>query len=150
MRVMRKLYNIRACLATGLTCLSGILFAAGIALPAASGDDAPLEPSIQNEVDHAIFLGEKWLEDFRRTNAVGSVSGSATATNGAPACARAADCADFDLFATNKLDREGIALRLVRSQRAGGFWTDPRGQSATNRVTVQSATRLAVSILSSL
>ena len=128
---------MRAVLATGLIAVAGVLFAAGIALPVVSGEDAPLEPSIQNEVDHALYLGEKWLADFAKTNAA------------AWACATNTACTT-NLFATNSLTREQIALKLVRSQRAYGFWLDPRDASVTNRVTVQYATRLAVSILSGL
>lgn len=144
---MRRLYNIRDGLAIGLIGLAGFLFAAGIALPTISGDDSPLEPSIQNEVDHAVYLGGKWLEDFAKTNAA---AGAASTTNASPASAAAEQCEALDLFATNRLGREEIALRLVRSQRSGGFWLDPRDASATNRVPVQFSTRLAVSILSSL
>ena len=162
---MRKLYNIRAVLAIGLIAVAGVLFAAGIALPAVSGEDAPLEPSIQNEVDHALYLGEKWLADFAKTNAAAwaCATNTACATNRA-CCAKSAcgmrrmcatncvpaACRPSDLFATNSLNREQIALKLVRAQRAGGFWLDPRDASVTNRVSELFATRVAVGILSSL
>ena len=172
---MRRLYNIRACFAIGLIAAAGVLSAAGLALPNVVGEDSPLEPSIQNEVDHAIYLGEMWLENFAKTNEAfamcrmaatnGVPSGCALAkgcpTNSAPArccstnCVRKAPCMRFacgtaDLFATNSLTREQIALKLVRSQRAYGFWLDPRDASVTNRVPEFFATRVAVSILNSL
>ena len=147
---MDRLYNIRAVLAIALMQAAGFLLAAGISLPTVSGEDAPLEPSIQNEVDHALYLGGKWLEDFDRTNAVASAADGPATTNTSPVSANAVQHEVSDLFATNRLDREQIALKLVRSQRNGGFWLDPRDASATNRVTAQFATRLAVSILSSL
>ena len=150
---MDRLYNIRTVLAIGLIAVAGILFAAGIALPVVRGENPPLEPSIQNEVDHAIYLGEKWLEDFAKTNAAVCASSATNAASSATNCVDAAltpACMPADLFATNSLSREQIALKLVRLQRAYGFWRDPRGASVTNRVPVQSATRLAVSILSSL
>jgi len=162
---MRTLYNIQAFIAIGLIAAAGILSAAGLALPNVAGGDSPLEPSIQNEVDHAIYLGEKWLADFAKTNrpfAQCSLSPTnCLPTNCVPAkccstnCARMARCRRFacgtaDLFATNSLDREQIALKLVRLQRGGGFWHDPRDASVTNRVPDFFATRIAVSILNSL
>ena len=162
---------MRAVLAIGLSAVAGVLFAAGIALPVVSGEDAPLEPSIQNEVDHALYLGEKWLADFAKTNAAAwaCATNAACATNRVCAtnrlcCAKRAcgmkracatncvpaACRPCDLFATNSLNREQIALKLVRSQRAGGFWLDPRDASVTNRVSELFATRVAVDILSSL
>lgn len=172
---MCRLYNIRACFAIGLIAAAGVLSAAGLALPNVAGENPPLEPSIQNEVDHAIYLGEKWLENFVKTNKTFALCGMA-ATNGVPTncviarccwtnrvpagccstnCVRKAACMRYacgtaDLFATNSLDRGQIALKLVRSQRGGGFWLDPRDASVTNRVPEFFATRLAVSILNSL
>ena len=173
---MRRLYNIRACFAIGLIAAAGVLSAAGLSLPNVVGENPPLEPSIQNEVDHAIYLGEKWLENFVKTNETFALCRMA-ATNGVPTncvrakccstnfvparccsstnCVRKAPCMRFacgtaDLFATNSLNREQIALKLVRSQRAYGFWLDPRDVSVTNRVPEFFATRLAVSILNSL
>ena len=177
---MRELYNIRACIAIGLIAAAGVLSAAGLALPNVAGENPPLEPSIQNEVDHAVYLGEKWLADFAKTNEAfalcrmastncvrkGSSPTNCGPTNCVPAkccpgkcgstnavrraaCCRFA-CGTADLFATNSLDREQIALKLVRLQRGGGFWLDPRDASVTNRVPEFFATRLAVSILNSL
>ena len=162
---MRRLYNIRACFAIGLIAAAGVLSAAGLALPNVAGDDSPLEPSIQNEVDHAIYLGEKWLENFVKTNETFALrcmaATNSVTTNCIPARCRSTNCVGkaacqrfacdtADLFATNSLDREQIALKLVRSQRGGGFWLDPRDASITNRVPEFFATRLAVSILNSL
>jgi len=90
-------------------------------LPQAEG---PLEPSIQNEVDHAIDRGEAWLVRQRLP---------APATNRVEtAC---------DLFATNGLTREKIALKLISAQRGEGWWV-----TSTNAA----PTRLAVTILKGL
>ena len=86
--------------------------------------DGPLEPSVQNEVDHAVSLGERWL------------AAHPPATN-----APAAHMPSGDLFATNGLTRERIALKLISSQRAGGWWL-----METNAA----PTRLALDILKGL
>ena len=39
-----------------------ILFAAAFSVQPLPQADGPLEPSVQNEVDHAIDKGERWLE----------------------------------------------------------------------------------------
>ena len=95
-----------------------ILFAASLSIQPLPQPDGPLEPSVQNEVDHAVALGERWL----------------VAVAGSPSC-------PGDLFATNGLTRERIALKLISSQRAGGWWlmeTNP------------APTRLAIQILKGL
>ena len=38
-----------------------ILFAASFGIQPLPQPDGPLEPSVQNEVDHAVALGERWL-----------------------------------------------------------------------------------------
>ena len=67
----------------------------GIELPTLVDDDV-LEPSIQNEVDHAI---------------------SKAPTN-APPCEAGAFISDL----TNGLNRTEIAIKLVSTQRADGRW----------------------------
>ena len=96
-----------------------MLFAAAFGvrpMPRAAG---PLEPSVQNEVDHAVSLAEAWLAT-RQTD-TNAVSG--------------------DLFRTNGLAREAIALRLVSLQRGGGWWLVHTNAAPT---------RLAVEILKGL
>ena len=100
-----------------------ILFAASFGIQPLPQPDGPLEPSVQNEVDHAIALGERWLAAH------------------APAAASARRPYQGDLFATNGLTREGIAIKLVSSQRAGGWWL-----METNTA----PTRLAIDILKGL
>ena len=76
-----------------------ILFAATFGAQPLVREESPLEPSVQNEVDHAINLGERWLARHSDTN---TVSG--------------------DYFATNGLTRAAIALKLISGQRGGGYW----------------------------
>ena len=96
-----------------------MLFAAAFGVRPMPDAEGPLEPSVQNEVDHAVDLAEAWLG------------------------ARQADTnvATGDLFRTNGLTREAVALRLVRAQRGGGGWL-----TQTNAA----PTRLAVEILKGL
>ena len=101
-----------------------ILFAASLGIQPLPQPDGPLEPSVQNEVDHAVALGERWL-------AAHAPAGGLAVTN-APA---------GDLFSTNGLTRERIAVKLISSQRAGGWWL-----METNAA----PTRLAVDILKGL
>ena len=89
-----------------------ILFAASLGIQLLPQPDGPLEPSVQNEVDHAVV----------------------TAVAEPPP-------SQGDLFATNGLTRERIALKLISSQRAGGWWL-----METNPV----PTRLAIQILKGL
>ncbi len=96
-----------------------MLFAATFGVRPMPRADGPLEPSIQNEVDHAIDLAETWLGRHMDTNALPS----------------------GDLFKTNGLAREKIALRLVSLQRGEGWWL-----TATNAA----PTKLAVEILKGL
>lgn len=95
-----------------------MICASAFAISPIPQEDAPLEPSIQNEVDHAVDLAEGWLAVNATTNALAS-----------------------DFFGTNGMTRTGIALKLLRSQRSGGYWT-------TN--TNDAPTKLAVSILKGL
>ena len=120
-----------------------ILFAATFGIQPLPQPDGPLEPSVQNEVDHAIALGERWLAAH-----VSAVAGrppyqgggtNATAVAGRPPYQ--GGYTNVDLFATNGLTREGIAIKLISSQRAGGWWL-----METNAA----PTRLAVEILKGL
>ena len=95
-----------------------MLFAATFAVQPLPQEEGPLEPSIQNEVDHALSIGETWLSAHATTNVV-----------------------SCDLFRTNGLTREKIALKLISSQRGEGYWLTPTNPAPT---------RLAVSILKSL
>ena len=109
-----------------------ILFAASLSIQPLPQPDGPLEPSVQNEVDHAVALGERWLAAVAgRPPCTGT---NVAAVAGPPSC-------QGDLFATNGLTRERIALKLISSQRAGGWWlmeTNP------------APTRLAIQILKGL
>ena len=110
-----------------------ILFAASFGIQPLPQPDGPLEPSVQNEVDHAVSLGERWLA------AVASARRPCQGTNVA-AVAERPTC-QGDLFATNGLPRERIAIKLISSQRAGGWWL-----METNTA----PTRLAIEILKGL
>ena len=109
-----------------------ILFAASLGIQPLPQPDGPLEPSVQNEVDHAVSLGERWL-------ATAAKQPSCQGTNVA-AVAERSTC-QGDLFATNGLTRERIAIKLISSQRAGGWWL-----METNTA----PTRLAIEILKGL
>ena len=98
-----------------------IVFAATFGIQPLPQPDGPLEPSVQNEVDRAVSLGERWL-----------VAHAQVASTNVP-------CAD--LFATNGLTRDRIAIKLVSLQRSGGWWL-----METNAA----PTRLAVEILKGL
>ncbi|MGN0853327.1 MAG: hypothetical protein ACI4Q3_08120 [Kiritimatiellia bacterium] len=95
-----------------------IFFAAAFAVKPLPQEEGPLEPSIQNEVDHALAVAGKWLADHATTNVVSA-----------------------DLFATNGLTREKIAIRLISLQRGEGYWLTPTNPAAT---------KLAVEILKGL
>ena len=101
-----------------------MMFAATFGIQPLPQPNGPLEPSVQNEVEHAVALGERWL------------AAHPPATN-APAVLMPSG----DLFATNGLTREGIAIKLISTQRAGGWWL-----METNAA----PTRLAVDILKGL
>lgn len=90
--------------AAGAALVAGAAAGAGMAatfgaraLPAAEG---PLEPSVQNEVDRAVELGEKWL------------AGRGAETNRAEGL----------WFGTNGMGKAELAVRLVSEQRRGGWW----------------------------
>ena len=138
-----------------------ILFAAAFSVQPLPQADGPLEPSVQNEVDHAIDKGEQWLEtNFKkaacdadaincvppvRTGNAGEIRPARTGNAGGSQLVATASHASSDLKAklglTNGQTRVEMALKLVSSQRGGGWWlTD------TNAV----PTRLAVEILKGL
>lgn len=87
--------------------LSIAVFAATFAVRPLPQPEAPLEQSVQNEVDRAIGIAEKWLRSHSCTNDVPCV----------------------DMFRTNGLTRSEKAIRLVSMQRSDGWWI-----TATNSV----------------
>ena len=107
--------------------------------------DGPLEPSVQNEVDHAIDMGERWLA--RNFKDIGRGT--------RPACPRSRgtrdpteigntqDCKGLkaQLGLTNGQTRAEIALKLVSTQKGGGWWLVETNAAPT---------RLAVKILKGL
>ena len=100
-----------------------ILFAATVGVQPLPQPDGPLEPSVQHEVDHAVALGERWLAAH------------------APAAASSRRPCQGDLFATNGLTRDRIAIKLISAQRAGGWWLVETNAAPT---------RLALDILKGL
>ena len=105
-----------------------ILFAASFGIQPLPQPDGPLEPSVQNEVDHAVALGERWLAAVAGRPPYQGTNAAAVACVG-------------DIFSTNGLTRERIAVKLISSQRAGGWWL-----TETNTA----PTRLAIEILKGL
>ena len=105
-----------------------ILFAATVGVQPLPQPDGPLEPSVQNEVDHAVALGERWL----------AAHGNAARSASAP---YQGGYTNADLFATNGLTRERIAIKLISAQRAGGWWLVETNAAPT---------RLALDILKGL
>ena len=123
-----------------------ILFMAALGVQPLPQPDGPLEPSVQNEVDHAVARGERWLAArpeaapylgtnvAARPEAAPYLGTNVAAVAGRPTC-------PGDLFATNGLTRERIAIKLISAQRAGGWWL-----METNTA----PTRLAIQILKGL
>jgi hypothetical protein len=105
-----------------------ILFAATFGIQPLPQPDGPLEPSVQNEVDHAVALGERWLAAVAGRPPYQGTNVAEVACVG-------------DIFSTNGLTRERIAIKLISSQRAGGWWL-----METNAA----PTRLALDILKGL
>ena len=93
--------------------LSGLLAAAGLAAEPIARPDGPLEPSVLNEVEHALALAPT------NVPALATLAGVLT-TNGV----------SVDVFGTNALERAEVAIRLVSLQRADGRWL-----AGTNDVT---------------
>ena len=148
--------------------ICAMMIAAAFSVQPLPQADGPLEPSVQNEVDHAIDKGERWLEkNFKKAACdadaincvppvqIGNAGGSqlvATANHvsnapnaGGAQLVATANPGSNDLKAqlglTNGQTRVAMALKLVSSQRGGGWWlTD----------TNAAPTRLAVEILKGL
>ena len=89
-----------------------------------AGAGGPLEPSVRNEVDHAVARAEAWLATAGRD---GCGKGVALGVDAADAYRLAAG----DLFGTNGLDATAIALKLVSSQKGGGWWIAPTNAAPT-------------------
>ena len=156
-----------------------ILFAAAFSVQPLPQADGPLEPSVQNEVDHAIDKGERWLEKNFKVNKEFKVDKESKVdkefkvdkeskvdkdSNDLKAPKILNDLKplndpnnpnDLKIFndlkgfndlkaqlgLTNGQTRVEMALKLVSSQRGGGWWlTD----------TNAAPTRLAVKILKGL
>ncbi len=144
-----------------------ILFAAAFSVQPLPQADGPLEPSVQNEVDHAIDKGEQWLEKNFKVDKESKVDNEANdlkdpkilndlkPLNDPNAPKIFNDLKGFNdpnglkilndlkaqLGLTNGQTRVEMALKLVSSQRGGGWWlTD----------TNAAPTRLAVEILKGL
>jgi len=92
-----------------------------------------LEPSVRNEVDHALSLATAAMS----TNAIAA---AASTTNTFAFAAAPTNAVPVDIFGTNGLSATEIAIRLVSSQRADGRWT-----SGTNDVT-DAAVRILLSL----
>ena len=125
--------------------LCAMMIAATFAVRPLPQADGPLEPSVQNEVDHAIDMGEQWLgKNFKD---IGKVTEPACLRPGeARVPADGPDSKDIkdlmgQLGLTNVQTRVQLALKLVSAQRGGGWWL-----TETNAV----PTRLAVEILKGL
>ncbi len=110
-----------------------VLFAATFSVRPLPQEEGALEPSIQNEVDHAVDRAGAWLGKTAATNALWAVE----ATN---ACALAR-LRRTNLFSTNGLTREKIALKLISGQKGEGWWLTPTNAAPT---------RLAIEILKGL
>jgi hypothetical protein len=123
-----------------MTRLCAMAFAAVFSAQPLPQADGPLEPSVQNEVDHAIDLGERWLEKTFKADKASKVDKDLTDTKN-PKCLKTLEDLGALLGLTNGQTRVEMAMKLVSSQRGGGWWlTD----------TNAAPTRLAVEILKGL
>ena len=125
--------------------IGAILFAAAFPVQPLPQADGPLEPSVQNEVDHAIDMGERWLEKNFKDSGRGT----------RPACPRSRGTRDpakignpqdrkdlkAQLGLTNGQSRAAVALKLVSTQKGGGWWLVETNAAPT---------RLAIEILKGL
>lgn len=100
-----------------------LILAISIVTPTTLVDADVLEPSVQNEVDHAL--------DLVPTNVLSKVDYTHDFR---------IFCATNDFFGTNGLSHSEIAIKLISCQKAGGTWT-----YGTNDVTA-----VAVEILKDL
>ena len=121
-----------------------MVFAVAFSVQPLPQADGPLEPSVQNEVDHAIDLGEKWLASFavRCSNSAVRVScpavrGESVSTNREERASRMLG----QLGLTNGQTRVEVALKLISTQKGGGWWLVETNAAPT---------RLAVEILKGL
>ena len=89
-----------------------------------------LEPSVQNEVDHALSRAPK-------TECFNSVMSVKSATNG---IGKIFYHSTGDILGTNGLSASDIAIKLVSSQKSDGSW----------KVGTNDVTSVAVDILKSL
>lgn len=86
--------------------ISVLFFAVTLTAPTTLVDADVLEPSVQNEVDHAL--------DMAPTNVLSLAQ--------YPLEFRSF-CTTNDFFGTNGLSRTEIAIKLISAQKAGGSWT---------------------------
>ena len=121
--------------------MTALLLSVAVSLQPLVSEDV-LEPSVQNEVDHAISKApaEAWTA---ATNVVSAVAVEPVPPAPCPVCgSRPSPVAaksdrpvpllpDPDWFGTNGLSATAIALRLVTSQQPDGRWL-----VGTNDVTV--------------
>jgi len=119
----------------GMAALAWLAAAATFGVRQIARPDGPLEPSVQNEVDHAVARAEAWLA--KEWPAAGTRDAcpyrgdDSTAGTNALAAAR-------DVFGTNGLCSADVAIKLISSQKGGGWWITPTNAAPT---------RLAVEIL---
>ncbi len=126
-----------------------ILFAAAFSVQPLPQADGPLEPSVQNEVDHAIDKGERWLEKNFKVNKEFKVDKESKVDKDSNDIKGFNDLNDLkilkDLKAqlglTNGQTRVEMALKLVSLQRSGGWWLVETNAAPT---------RLAIEILKGL
>ena len=141
--------------------ICAMMFAAAFSVQPLPQADGPLEPSVQNEVDHAIDKGERWLEKNFKVDKEFKVDKDSNdlkapkILNDLKPLNDPNNPNDLKIFndlkgfndlkaqlgLTNGQTRVEMALKLVSSQRGGGWWlTD----------TNAAPTRLAVKILKGL
>ena len=111
--------------------------------------DGPLEPSVQNEVDHAVDMGERWLEKNFKDSKDSKDFKDPKDFKGLKDPKDPKDFKDpkdlkdlrCRLGLTNGQTRVEVALKLVSAQRGGGWWLVETNAAPT---------RLAVEILKGL
>ena len=104
--------------------------------PLTPSPEAPLEPSVRNEVDRALELADAWM--------------AAPDPGRKDASPQPPEADAKEVFGLDGLSRSAVAVKLVGLQRVAqgtGYWTDPRPESVTNRVTDAVATSLAAGVL---
>ena len=122
-----------------------MVFAAAFSVQPLPQADGPLEPSVQNEVDHAIDMGERWLEKNCKDIGRGThpACPRSRETRGPAEIGKPQDCKDLktQLGLTNGQSRVDVALKLISTQKGGGWWLVETNAAPT---------RLAVDILKGL